>query len=253
MFCPERRDLIAERYESLVVKTLYGSPPDATHLPALKHKMSYLAPADPLVPVFGHIPITIYTAAELEADPELNRTLVNIINGAFASHKNFKSDKPRFEHENELCQTIGNDGICAVARSAGTIVGSAGLRTWRPQAGGVVDDAFRTRPEDLKLADNGLSYELKAISTVNAPEWRGKGLAGVLTQALVRKVQEDRHPGKDILLWVQLSEAQNGAYWRRRGYEQVGPVEIMPKGTWGSYHDFEFLTMVKRIKPDSRG
>lgn len=198
------------------------------------------------VPGSSRIDIAIYTSAELRADAQLNASIVNVINVAFSRHADFNG-KLRFEDADELPQQIGVDGLCAVARSGDAILGTASFKRWRPVAGGAVDEALREHPEDLKLADAGLSYEVKAVATVDSPESRGRGLAGVMIQALLEQVQRERHPRKDILLWLQLSEEQNGAYWRRRGYEQIGPLEVLPKGTWGSTHDFEFLTMVKRM------
>lgn len=189
------------------------------------------------------ISIAVYTVADLQADPQFNESLVRTINIAFDRHKAFNG-KPRFENAAELPQQIGPDGLCAVASAGDSLLGTASFRCWRPS--GVVNQALQQRPLDLKLADAGLSYEVKAIATVDGPISRGKGLASAMIQTLLKKMQ-DRHPGQDLLLWLQLSEEQNGEYWRRRGYEQVGPVEIMCKGTWGSSHDFEFVTMVKRI------
>lgn len=208
------------------------------------------------LPTIPQVHIKIYTSADLQADPHLNNSIVDVVNAAFTRHASFNS-KLRFEYPEKLVEQIGTDGLCAVAysgdsqdSSSATMLGTASLRHWHPTPGGVVDDALREdRPAaDLKLVEAGLSYELKAIATVDGPESRGKGLAGVMTQTLLEYVQEKRHQGRDVLLWLQLSEEQNGDYWRRRGYEQVGPVEVMPKGTWGATHDFEFLTMVKRMQ-----
>jgi GNAT superfamily N-acetyltransferase len=198
-----------------------------------------------MAPTDNSIDIIVYTQSDLQANPTLNSCVVDVINKAFQKHASFRS-KPRFEHASELPTQLGTDGLCAVARLQDRLLGSASLCTWRPTAGGVVDEAFRERTADLELADAGLSYEAKAIGTVDEPLARGKGIAGIMMQALLEQVQA-RHPGEDLLLWIQLSEEHNGAYWRRRGYEQVGPVEIKPKGTWGSPKPFEFCTMVKRI------
>lgn len=198
------------------------------------------------LPTMSQIDIRIYTSAELRAEPRLNASIVDVINAAFGKHEKWNG-KLRFEAADELPAQIGGDGLCAVARSGDSMLGTACLKRWRPDAGGVVDQALQERPSDVKLADAGLSYEVKAVTTVDGPESRGKGLAGVMIQALLEHVWKNRHPGKEMLLWLQLSEELNGAYWRRRGYEQIGPVEVKPKGTWGSSHDFEFLTMVKRV------
>lgn len=193
----------------------------------------------------SNINIIIYTKSDLQANTTLNNTIVDVINACFRKHVAFRG-KLRFEDPSELADELGSEGLCAVAYLQDDILGSASIRQWRPAAGGVVDKALHEQPSDLKLAQAGLSYEAKAIVTVDSPLSRGKGLAGTMIQALVEKVQQ-RHPGEELLLWLQLGEEQNGPYWRRRGYERVGPVEIKPKGTWGSTHDFEFCTMVRRI------
>ncbi|ETN40597.1 uncharacterized protein HMPREF1541_04874 [Cyphellophora europaea CBS 101466] len=194
------------------------------------------------------IQITIHTSASLDSNPKLLHSLVSAINTAFARHSAWNGT-PRFHTPSELPTELGPDsGLCAIAHSGPTILGSASLRQWRPQANGAVDAALRSMPQDLKLADAGQSYEVKAVITVDTPRARGKGLAGLMIQALLEKVQRERHGGKEVLLWIQLAEEQNGEYWRRRGgFERVGPVEMMPKGTWGCTHEFEFLTMVRRV------
>jgi hypothetical protein len=105
-----------------------------------------------------------------------------------------------------------------------------------------------TRPDDYKLLDHNTSWEIKAVATRNTPETRGKGLASRCIAALQQRVF-DLYPmaGKGCLLWIITSEAQNGPYWRRRGFEVV-LSEIKPKGFWGSYEPFTFLTLVKRVE-----
>jgi hypothetical protein len=191
------------------------------------------------------LPILFYSLRELSADPELSTKIADLINACWTKHKGFQN-KPRFANTAELWEMLGEDGICAVAMSGTEMVGSASLRSWRPD--GVVDEALRReRPLDAELVDQGLSYEVKAVVTLDSPISRGRGLSGFMIQALLSQVQR-RHHGEEILFWLQIAEEQNGSYWRRRGgYEQVGPVEIKPQGTWGALKDFEFLTMVQRM------
>jgi hypothetical protein len=191
------------------------------------------------------LPIVFYSPQKLRTDLELSNRIADLINACWTKHKGFQN-KPRFENTVELWEMLGEDGICAVAIAGKEMVGSASLRSWRPD--GVVDDALRReRPRDAELVDRGLTYEVKAIVTLDSPMSRGRGLSGVMIQGLLSQVQK-RHRGEDVLFWLQIAEEQNGPYWRRRGgYEQVGPVEIKPKGTWGALRDFEFLTMVQRM------
>ena len=195
--------------------------------------------------------VIIYTATDLQASQSLLHEIVRAINLAFTKETALKCTEPRFISDDQLLSTLGPDGLCAVARSNTGIMASASVVPWQPSSGGVVDWALRdSRPSDAALVDRGLSYELKAVITANTPESRGKGLVDLCTNALVSRLKQ-RHDDPDaLLLWIQLAETENGAYWHRRGYEQVGPVEMKPKGTWGSENDFRFATSVKRILSD---
>lgn len=133
-------------------------------------------PSPPTTPT-AQVKITFHTAKDLEADPRLNRQLIDVINVAYSSYETFRSDKLRFTEQNGLWDTIGADGICAVAWVKNAIGGTASLIPWRPQRGGMVDEALRTeRPGDYVLAEEGLSYEIKAIST--APEAKAARAGG---------------------------------------------------------------------------
>lgn len=204
--------------------------------------------------------VVIYTASDLRAAPVELGAVVAAINLAFARHETAGFHGPRFAADADLLTMLGTHGICAVLRpSPSSGLGQDVVRAtgsaipWRPQRGGEVEDALKAeRPDEFRLVKRNLSYEVKAVVTTASPDTRGKGLAGLCVDALVQHLAA-QHPGEsELVLWIQLAENQNGPYWRRRGYEQVGGVEVKPKGMWGSERDFEFATLVKKVATPRR-
>jgi hypothetical protein len=194
------------------------------------------------------IVIEVYTAKQLKDSPTTLDEAVKVINLAFRKMWDQGFEHPRFNNTNQLLEALGPEGMCAVARQNDQIIASASIVPWQPDAAGVVYQALQQdRPDDFALMTQGMSYELKAASTLNTPASRGKGLVGMCTTELVSRLHDRHSDVSRALLWVQIADDQNGAYWRRRGYEQVGPVEIKPKGLWASVRDFNFVTLVKHI------
>ncbi|KAM3077917.1 hypothetical protein ACMFMF_004332 [Clarireedia jacksonii] len=196
--------------------------------------------------------ISIYTGEELNASPKVLHDVVHAINLAFSKHQSTGFDPPRFANTDELLEMLGSEGLCAVIRFNVTILASASIIPWSPHPDSVVAQTLsEQRPKDSLLISRGLSYEIKTAITADTPEARGKGLVGACIQELVARL---RGSGDDeMLLWVQTVEDQNGPYWRRRGYELVGPVEIKEKGMWGSTKEFRFATLVKRVSAGGSG
>lgn len=193
--------------------------------------------------------VAVHTAADLQARRQDLERIVNAINLAFTKMSNAGFEGPRFPISTDLLTMLGPHGLCAVVCSAsGAVLASASSIPWRPDHGEVIENALkRDFPDEHGLVDKGLSYQVKAVVTAATPDARSKGLAGLCIQALVSRLST-QHPGEsELLLWILLAEDQNGNYWRRRGYEQVGPVEIKPKGMWGSANDFKFATLVKKV------
>jgi hypothetical protein len=201
----------------------------------------------------SHFRTTIYTAAELRALPNLLFDVFCAINDAFDKHSSSGIDSPRFIQSGELVDLLGKEGLCAIIHSNDSILASASVIPWRPDKGGIVDSALKARPDDLVLVDKSLSYEVKAAITADTPESRGRGLVSVCIESLVSRFFTIHRGESELLLWVHLAEIQNGLYWRRRGYEQIGPTEIKPKGTWESKIDFEHSTLLKRVNSQSYG
>ena len=211
--------------------------------------MGSLSPASP------EVSTSFYNREDFQNNPRLTQEVVDVINTAFRTHSEnigFHKHEDRFSTPAGLPEMLGPHGICAVARIDNIIGATGALIPWRPKVGGIIDDALKLdRPDDFALAETGNSYEVKTVTTVEGPTTARKGLASRIVDALI--VEGDkRHPGEDVLLWVQIAEEQAGPYWRKRGYERVGPIEIKPAGTWSSENPFQFLTLVKRVKGTKR-
>lgn len=216
---------------------------------------SYLSrPYDTSSTMATSLNTTVYTAVELKESPNILQDVLRVINLAFTERESLGFKGPRFANHDQLLKMLGPAGLCAVVRSQHIILAACSVIPWRPHEDGVVNKAMKeTRPNNFVLVEKGLSYEVKAVATANAPESRGRGLVGMCVRELVSRLFV-RHPGEStLLLWIQLAEDQSGPYWRKRGYEQVGHTEMMPKGTWESTRDFQFSTLVKRVGRQAHG
>jgi hypothetical protein len=192
------------------------------------------------------IAIEVYTAEQLQKLPEILSETLKVINLAFLRMWAAGFEAPRFDSTDQLLDMLVPGGLCAVCRLDKRIVASLSIIPWQPD-GAVYSALEQERPADFRLLGQGLSYEVRAAVTLDTPASRGKGLIQHCIEELVLRLRE-RHSGNSCcLLWAGMAEDQNGAYWRRRGFEQIGPAEIKPKGLWGSVRDFEYVTLVKNV------
>jgi hypothetical protein len=210
-----------------------------------------------LSPPSSDVSVAFYSWDELRADPVITKAIFDLINTAFMIHSEtigFHKKEPRFWDTDAMLEMVGPEGVLATASVNNQLVASSSFVPWRPTRGGDVDQALqRDRPKDYALLEQGgPSYEVKAVVTLQGPTTSRQGLAGVVNEALLKHVDQ-RHPGQDVLLWIGIAEAQAGPYWRRRGYERVGDIEIKPKGTWGSDYPFEYMTCLKRVHMSKSG
>ena len=190
-------------------------------------------------------PISLYTPAQLRSNTSLMTSLTHLINQAYAKHTAFNS-RPRISDPHRFLDQLGPRGICAIMTDGDRMICTASYAHWRPAAGSVPDLALKQDVELLKLVDEGLSWEVKGVAVLSDPLYIGKGLAGQCISAVRQEVLK-QNGSTAFAEWIELSEEQNGAYWRRRGYVPVGESELMPKGTWGSEKDFWYTTMVRRV------
>ena len=193
---------------------------------------------------------TIYTVGELANNPKLLHDVVSVINTAFAQKDADFSPSLRFPEDQDLIQQFGMSCLCSVIRSGGRVIATASVQRWREPEGSLADNILKERRHDYHLVEAGRSYEVNAVATVLDERSRKKGLATQCIQSIVDAILLENE-GKDILLWIHTAEAQNGAYWRRRGFEEV-LIETKPMGFWGAYEPFQFTTLVKRVSGGSR-
>ena len=194
---------------------------------------------------FSTHPITIYSTSHLRNNTALMTSLTHLINEAYAKHTAWNS-VPRISDTNRFLDQLGSDGFCAIMTDGHRLICTASYAHWRPAAGSVPDLALQQDVDLLTLIDQGLSWQVKAVDGRADPLYAGKGLAGQCIAALQQEAQR-ANGGKGFAEWIDLSEEQNGAYWRRSGFVAVGESELMPRGTWGSEKDFWYTTMVRRI------
>ncbi|KAH7093441.1 hypothetical protein FB567DRAFT_515348 [Paraphoma chrysanthemicola] len=112
-------------------------------------------------------------------------------------------------------------------------------------------------------AGTEVGWEIKAVCVAGDKKYLKKGLAVQVMQALedelVRNAKaqwrasakremsaEDARRGS-VALWILAAECLNGAYWRKRGYEELRR-STEGSGTWGCKTSFELVVFRKEVK-----
>lgn len=188
----------------------------------------------------------IYTVKDLVDNPALLREIVSLINSVYVAPEEEFEPELRFEKDQDLVDQFGKELICAVIRSEGHMLATASITPWHEYKDTDADVSFKKmRPDDYHLVESGESYEIRAVSVADTPASRKKGLATICIKALQEAVFA-RNGGTDFLVWVHTKEKVNGAYWRRRGFQNI-LIEWKPVGFWGALREFRYATLVKKI------
>jgi GNAT superfamily N-acetyltransferase len=191
-------------------------------------------------------PPVVYNIDDLSNNPKLLREIVALVNDAYWVAEVDFAPSLRFPRDRDMIDQLGPALLCAVIRSGDRVVATASLTPFRESRGSEADEKFREMcPDDYALAEQGDSYEVKAVAVSNDPGTRKKGLATLCIRALEDAVRM-RNEGRDVLFWLHTEEKANGAYWRRRGYRAVH-IERKPEGFWGALMEFEYTTLVRRV------
>jgi hypothetical protein len=184
--------------------------------------------------------LRILTAEELKVEQTLCIPLVSMINEAYSKREG-EGLLSRFSDPDAIWKELGNNGLCVILQDPehGDIpVAVAGAKRWKK--GGCGEGGG----EDLR------EWEISPVATRINPSYRKKGLVdrclAVLYSALLERVEE----GQKLKLWVQVVENYYGDYWRRKGYNQVGPEWIIAKGVWHKDYGFTLIDMCKNIQRD---
>ncbi|OCK82376.1 hypothetical protein K432DRAFT_380490 [Lepidopterella palustris CBS 459.81] len=211
----------------------------------------------------------LYTAAQLQANPTLITSIVELLNAAFSHSRlddpeTWAAEALRFPHPERFIDMLGDEGICAVilAKEEGDegtwsrVVATASATPWR-------GPRENLKPHDLKrrhLKDAQFQWredwELKTVASVPpaiAPGYRNMGLASrcckMVEDVLIGRANGIREQGKGearLRLWILMEEERNGPYWRRRGFVTV-ERRMSVVGEWGCKKPFVIGCMVREV------
>lgn len=217
---------------------------DKTSVTIMEKELIHITPTQT---TFLQAPLSIHKVPDLGNDPDLLHELVCLINEVYTNEeKDYSSGFPRFPKDQDLIEQFGPNALCAIIRREHRIVATASITPFSEPAGSMADKSFRNlRPDDYHLVETGYSFEISGVATMKEPEVRGKGLATQCIESLQKAILA-LNAGHEFLVWIHTAEHQNGAYWRRRGFENV-LIEWKPKGYWGAWEPFQYTTLVKKV------
>lgn len=192
----------------------------------------------------------LYHAKDIGRGSELAAKLTKFVNDSYRGSNtydperwNIDEEKPRFETDYEIHDTLGEHGLFAVAYDGDEPVASAGTAPWKGDFEGIGKE------------EGG--WEIKTV-TVKVPYMK-KGLATkcikVLQDYLLENMGEEVHnkgvEERTLKFWLQTAECVNGEYWRRRGWRDIRAYQ-KPIGFWSSRTGFRLLVMVKELGLDGK-
>jgi hypothetical protein len=187
----------------------------------------------------------LYHAKDIVRGSELAASLTKFVNDSYGNSNtydperwNVDEEKCRFETDDEIHDTLGEDGLFVVAYDGDEPVASASTALWKGDFEGIGKE------------EGG--WEIKTV-TVRV-RYMKQGLATrcikVLQDHLIGKMREEVPNGnkeaKKLKLWLQTAECVNGEYWRRRGWRDARGYE-KPVGYWASKTGFRLLVMMKEV------
>lgn len=183
--------------------------------------------------------LRVLTARELAGDTVLG-PLVVMINEVY-KHDLDDGYLDRFSDVNELIESLGESGICAVVQDSwnkGHPIAMVGAKPW-PEKGdsAILDSKF-----------GGLDWELSPAASHVSPEYRSKGFVERCVGALQDRLLQ-MSGGATVSLWVSVAIEleRNIKYWQRRGFEQIGDTRIVPVGQWHLSKSFNLVDMKKEV------
>ncbi|EUC44836.1 hypothetical protein COCMIDRAFT_5880 [Bipolaris oryzae ATCC 44560] len=205
---------------------------------------------------------TLYTSPTIKSTPHLSTALTSLINSAFyrsaSSNANWNTSIPRFDSADELCKMVGDEGsVIAVLYSSRAKTKAEESR--EKDDGGEEEEEEEEGEREIVACAAAIpwkggwhregsctesGWEVKTVCV--AEGYVGRGLASRLVEFLggylcARRKLEEKEEGK-VTLWLLVADDLNGAYWRRRGWEEVRRRRE-GKGVWGCKGEFDMVVL----------
>ncbi|KIX10433.1 uncharacterized protein Z518_01515 [Rhinocladiella mackenziei CBS 650.93] len=181
--------------------------------------------------------LRVFTADDLRNEEELLVALLDMVNKTYRSHHE-EGIISRFATSDEIWRELGEDGQCAVIQipeRGGLPVAMACAKRWKSHA-----------EEEHPVGETN-DWEIGPVASRNDSQYRKKGLADRCLIALYDAARSRSGEKKFVRFWVRLIENRVADYWRKKGFVQVGPRWLIPKGEWHKEKEFVMIHMCKEI------
>jgi GNAT superfamily N-acetyltransferase len=209
---------------------------------------------------------TLFTLAELKANPALSKSVTQLVNDAFYRSKEVDPTKwdnttLRFPNEEALHVMLGDQGS-VIALVFDEAVGAQDGDKINEKESKKVVACVAAVPWKGGWAKEGSGtedgWEMKIVSVDGDPTYHHRGLAVQLlnfveTYLVAKERAQLRRAGEQgegvLTLWILAAECQNGVYWRRRGYQEVRK-KVEGPGVWSCRTSFEMVVLRKNVTFD---
>ncbi|KAF2489433.1 hypothetical protein BU16DRAFT_622950 [Lophium mytilinum] len=210
---------------------------------------------------------SIFSSSDLKAHPAINAALTDLINSTFHQAKAANPSlwdpsqiRPRFPSPSSLTTMLGQAGLCAVIFDSinGTEVPVA-------TASIIPNDNAELVGSYWDEGNLPLEFELRAVVTHPSPRYRAHGLATycctLLTSTISSLLQtsaSSTHPSsppstsspsppcKTFRLRLHAAQAESGAYWQRRGFQETHRHSL-PIGMGGCKQERTIVSMMRHV------
>ena len=222
---------------------------------------------------------TLFTLSDLHSNPALTTSIIRLANDSFLRPKRldpvkWSSTGMRFPTLESYTGMLVEDSVVALIFDDGDDEKNENLYEGHDETNG--NNSAIGHPEKLVACAAAVpwrggwlkdgpetedGWEIKAVCVDGDAKYARRGLAvqllSFLEQHLTAKtmlqeqVSEERkeHTQGSLTLWIQAAECLNGAYWRKRGYQEIRR-STQGEGTWGCQTTFEIVVLKKIVHFD---
>ena len=208
-------------------------------------------------------PPTLFTPSELKSNPTLSKSITQLVNDAF--YRSYERDTVKWD--NSESRFSDEEGLHTLLSGAGSVIAlifddaasANGNGSINGQANRKVVACASLIPWkggwEKECASTETGWEIKIVCVDGDPKYHRRGLAiqllDFLQQYLIVRetiqLEQKGLKGQRVLsLWILAAECLNGAYWRKRGYEQVRKKTWGP-GTWSCKTSFEMVVLRRDV------
>lgn len=218
--------------------------------------------------------LKVFTPQELQEHACLPG-LWRMINRAFANHHRAlippTLGHARYDAPQDVIRELGRHGICCVlleiTDGASKPIATAAIKPYKevllvegdPNApalipnGDIPSEGDKSHASWMSIQD----WELSSVAVDQDAKYAKQGLASRCCAEVERYLADQfraaskspektgQVPGK-LTIWIRGIKENVGAYWARRGYQDVS-IRVVGKGGWGATRSFELVSSKKEL------